>query len=529
MSSALAGGPAPGAMRTVPSPGRVTGGPGPPVRRTRSVVAPATTVEPGVDGRHAVHPGAVDEHPVGGAAVLDTHPARADADEEVASAEGLVGHDESVVDRPPQVQPRRDERMAAAGIRTTDHDEVEEAGGSRRRRRGPTARVGGHRGDGDGGAVEQRRHPHERVVGHRAAPGGQCRAPARRGGSTSAAQQLGRRRPARPLDHDVDRLRPSSRKVHRQRDLHVGHRRKVDRRRGRVVHRPRSLSMDGWEPPADRVRQPAHAAPGGRPTPAALVGRPRGRPPRGPGLAVGPGAGRGSTPCGSPSGATSTCCVGGWASGPWPPSVGLDTDPASLARIEVLNRVQRRPLRRDRGRGGAVGHLAVRPGGVRGGAVVGAARRGGATPLGIDLEVVEPRSDGFVTDFLTPGEQDWVRGPAAARPPARSRRRGEPGVVGQGGGAQGAARSGCGRTPARSRSPSRPTPDADGWAPLHRGPARSAGAAGMVAPRRGATSSPSPPGARPRPPDACSRVPPTWPSRRRCTAGSAGRWSAPRE
>ena len=142
MSSALAGGPAPGVMRTVPSPGRVTGGPGPPVRRTRSVVAPTTTVERASTVVTPWHPGAVDGHPVGGAAVLDTHPARADADEEVASAEGLVGHDESVVDRPPQVQPRRDERMAAAGIRTTDHDEVEEAGGSRRRRRRPTVRRG---------------------------------------------------------------------------------------------------------------------------------------------------------------------------------------------------------------------------------------------------------------------------------------------------------------------------------------------------------------------------------------------------
>ncbi len=38
-------GPRRGRMRTVPSPGRVTGGPGPTVRRTRSVVAPTTTVE----------------------------------------------------------------------------------------------------------------------------------------------------------------------------------------------------------------------------------------------------------------------------------------------------------------------------------------------------------------------------------------------------------------------------------------------------------------------------------------------------
>ncbi len=46
MSSVPGGGPAPGAIRTVPSPGWVTGGPGPAERRTRSVVEPTTTVEP---------------------------------------------------------------------------------------------------------------------------------------------------------------------------------------------------------------------------------------------------------------------------------------------------------------------------------------------------------------------------------------------------------------------------------------------------------------------------------------------------
>lgn len=37
----------------------------------------------------------------------------------------------------------------------------------------------------------------------------------------------------------------------------------------------------------------------------------------------------------------------------------------------------------------------------------GTARAAGG--LGVDLEIVEPRSDGFVQDFLTSREQDWVR------------------------------------------------------------------------------------------------------------------------
>jgi 4'-phosphopantetheinyl transferase len=34
----------------------------------------------------------------------------------------------------------------------------------------------------------------------------------------------------------------------------------------------------------------------------------------------------------------------------------------------------------------------------------------GPGTLGVDLELVEPRSEGFVTDFLTPAEIAWVRG-----------------------------------------------------------------------------------------------------------------------
>lgn len=94
--------------------------------------------------------------------------------------------------------------------------------------------------------------------------------------------------------------------------------------------------------------------------------------------------------------------------------VGLDTDRASLALIEVLNWMTGAPYIALEG--------LVAPWEItlsdRAGcavAVIGASGSG-ARALGIDLEVVEPRSEGFVTDFLTRAEQDWVRGPAAADP-----------------------------------------------------------------------------------------------------------------
>lgn len=92
---------------------------------------------------------------------------------------------------------------------------------------------------------------------------------------------------------------------------------------------------------------------------------------------------------------------------------GLASDPSSLVRIEVLNRVTGAPyVSID----GAVApweiSLSDRAGCAVG--VVGAAGSGVVGALGIDLEVVEPRSEGFVTDFFTPDEQDWVRGPAAS-------------------------------------------------------------------------------------------------------------------
>lgn len=100
--------------------------------------------------------------------------------------------------------------------------------------------------------------------------------------------------------------------------------------------------------------------------------------------------------------------------------VGLDTHPASLARIEVLNRITGAPYVVIDGTE-ALWEISLSDRAGCAVAIVGApgsdaAGSDAAGTLGIDLEVVEPRSEGFVTDFLTSGEQDWVRGPAAADP-----------------------------------------------------------------------------------------------------------------
>jgi 4'-phosphopantetheinyl transferase len=89
-------------------------------------------------------------------------------------------------------------------------------------------------------------------------------------------------------------------------------------------------------------------------------------------------------------------------------AVGLPGDPSSLARIEVGNhpggapfvQVDREPLELDVS-------LTDRAGwGV---CLVGKDLR----RVGCDLEIVEPRSEGFVTDFLTPSEQALVGAGAA--------------------------------------------------------------------------------------------------------------------
>jgi 4'-phosphopantetheinyl transferase len=87
-------------------------------------------------------------------------------------------------------------------------------------------------------------------------------------------------------------------------------------------------------------------------------------------------------------------------------------DDAALARIEVLNRMTGAPYVSIEGTGTQWEiSLSDRAGCAV--CVIGASGSGDTGALGIDLEVVEPRSEAFVDDFLTRAEQDWVRRPTA--------------------------------------------------------------------------------------------------------------------
>ncbi len=90
-------------------------------------------------------------------------------------------------------------------------------------------------------------------------------------------------------------------------------------------------------------------------------------------------------------------------------TAGLTTELRSLASIEVANRpsgapyvlVEGAPLGLDVSLTDRAGWAVC---------VVGA----DLSRVGCDLEIVEPRSAGFVTDFLTPAEQDYVASTSAA-------------------------------------------------------------------------------------------------------------------
>ena len=93
---------------------------------------------------------------------------------------------------------------------------------------------------------------------------------------------------------------------------------------------------------------------------------------------------------------------------------GRPTDLGSLARIEVLNRATGAPyVSIDGAETRWEISLSDRAGCAV--AVIGDAGGNPVLPLGVDVEIVEPRSHGFVTDFLTPAEQEWVN----RRPPAQ--------------------------------------------------------------------------------------------------------------
>jgi 4'-phosphopantetheinyl transferase len=84
-------------------------------------------------------------------------------------------------------------------------------------------------------------------------------------------------------------------------------------------------------------------------------------------------------------------------------AVGLPADPASLGRIGVLNRMTGAPYVEVDGR--TLG-LDISLTDRAGWAVCLVGPDLGA--VGVDLEIVEPRSAGFVRDFLTPAEQAVV-------------------------------------------------------------------------------------------------------------------------
>ncbi len=87
----------------------------------------------------------------------------------------------------------------------------------------------------------------------------------------------------------------------------------------------------------------------------------------------------------------------------------IDRSPSSLTRVEVRHRPNGAPYVHLDGR---AAKLDVSMSDRAGWAVclVGPPGSAESGTLGIDLEVVEPRSDEFVTDFFTPSEFEHVRG-----------------------------------------------------------------------------------------------------------------------
>ncbi|HET7762829.1 MAG TPA: 4'-phosphopantetheinyl transferase superfamily protein [Phycicoccus sp.] len=88
-------------------------------------------------------------------------------------------------------------------------------------------------------------------------------------------------------------------------------------------------------------------------------------------------------------------------------AAGLPQDPPeALARVELLNRLTGAPyVEVD----GAAAGIDVSLTDRAGHAVAVVWPGSGEGTVGVDLELVEPRSEGFVTDFLTPGEVAYLR------------------------------------------------------------------------------------------------------------------------
>jgi len=89
--------------------------------------------------------------------------------------------------------------------------------------------------------------------------------------------------------------------------------------------------------------------------------------------------------------------------------LGLDAHPARLAAVEVLNRPGGAPhVRLDGEELAREVSLTDRAGWAV--CLTADPSRDPSGGLGVDLELVEPRSDAFVADFLTATERDYVRG-----------------------------------------------------------------------------------------------------------------------
>jgi 4'-phosphopantetheinyl transferase len=95
--------------------------------------------------------------------------------------------------------------------------------------------------------------------------------------------------------------------------------------------------------------------------------------------------------------------------------LGRDPRPEALAAIEILNEPAGAPYAAVDGCPAGV-EISLSDRGGWAVCLVGPPGAGGS-PVGIDLELVEPRSEGFVDDFLTPAERDAVQ----ALPPGDAR------------------------------------------------------------------------------------------------------------
>lgn len=95
--------------------------------------------------------------------------------------------------------------------------------------------------------------------------------------------------------------------------------------------------------------------------------------------------------------------------------LGLDHTPASLATVEIRNRDTGAPyVEVDRAPAPIDLSLSDRAGWAV--CLVGPPGSAAAGSLGIDLEVVEPRTDRFVTDFFTSAEREYVLGLPVGEP-----------------------------------------------------------------------------------------------------------------